>query len=106
MQGCHARFGRMLSPGALRPHPRFALQAKITAFAVDCIPRITRSQVYDVLSSMANIAGYKAVVEAANSFGRYFKQTITAAGKVRECLPCVFAATEVSLRAHRSWLGG
>lgn len=45
---------------------------KMTAFAMDCVPRISRAQVFDALSSMANIAGYKAVVEAANNFGRFF----------------------------------
>ena len=54
----------------------------VTAFAVDQIPRISRAQVFDALSSMANIAGYKAVVEAANQFGRFFTGQITAAGKV------------------------
>ena len=39
---------------------------------MDCIPRISRAQVFDALSSMANIAGYRAVVEAANQFGRFF----------------------------------
>ncbi|XP_069689607.1 NAD(P) transhydrogenase, mitochondrial-like [Periplaneta americana] len=55
---------------------------KITAFGMDCIPRISRAQVFDALSSMANIAGYRAVVEAANHFGRFFAGQITAAGKV------------------------
>lgn len=55
---------------------------KINAFAMDCIPRITRAQVFDALSSMANIAGYRAVVEAANHFPRFFSGQITAAGKV------------------------
>jgi NAD(P) transhydrogenase len=55
---------------------------KITAFGVDCIPRISRAQTYDALSSMANISGYKAVIEAANLFGRFFTGQITAAGKV------------------------
>ena len=57
-------------------------QQKVTAFAVDQIPRISRAQVFDALSSMANISGYKAVVEAANQFGRFFTGQITAAGKV------------------------
>lgn len=52
-----------------------------TVFAMDCVPRISRAQVFDALSSMANIAGYKAVIEAANSFGRFFTGQITAAGK-------------------------
>ncbi|KAI1695214.1 NAD(P) transhydrogenase subunit alpha [Ditylenchus destructor] len=55
---------------------------KLTVFAMDCIPRISRAQVFDALSSMANIAGYRAVVEAANNFGRFFPGQITAAGKV------------------------
>merc|ERR1711976_878727 len=54
----------------------------MTVFAIDCVPRISRAQVFDALSSMANIAGYKAVLEAANNFGRFFTGQITAAGKV------------------------
>lgn len=49
---------------------------------MDQIPRISRAQVYDALSSMANISGYKAVVEAANEFGRFFTGQITAAGRL------------------------
>ena len=44
----------------------------MTLFAMDCVPRISRAQVFDALSSMANIAGYKAVIESANNFGRFF----------------------------------
>jgi NAD(P) transhydrogenase subunit alpha len=54
----------------------------ITVLAMDAVPRISRAQSMDVLSSMANIAGYRAVVEAANVFGRFFTGQITAAGKV------------------------
>jgi len=54
----------------------------VTSFAVDQIPRISRAQVFDALSSMANISGYKAVIESANQFGRFFTGQITAAGKV------------------------
>ena len=57
-------------------------EQNVTAFAMDCVPRISRAQVFDALSSMANIAGYKAVVEAANNFGRFFTGQITAAGKI------------------------
>ena len=46
--------------------------AKLTTFAMDKVPRISRAQVFDALSSMANISGYKAVIEAANNFGRFF----------------------------------
>ena len=44
---------------------------KITAFGMDCVPRISRAQVFDALSSMGNISGYRAVVEASNHFGRW-----------------------------------
>ncbi|XP_021950166.1 NAD(P) transhydrogenase, mitochondrial [Folsomia candida] len=54
----------------------------MTVFGMDCIPRISRAQVFDALSSMANIAGYRAVIEASNHFGRFFTGQITAAGKV------------------------
>jgi NAD/NADP transhydrogenase alpha subunit len=49
---------------------------------MDMVPRISRAQVYDALSSMANISGYKAVIEAANTFGRFFAGQMTAAGKI------------------------
>jgi NAD/NADP transhydrogenase alpha subunit len=56
---------------------------KATAFAMDCIPRtLSRGQTYDALSSQANIAGYRAVLEASNEFGRFFAGQMTAAGKV------------------------
>jgi len=51
------------------------VKRKVTAFGMDCVPRISRAQVFDALSSMANIAGYKAVVLAANHFGRFFTGT-------------------------------
>jgi NAD(P) transhydrogenase len=54
----------------------------LTSFAMDQVPRITRAQTYDALSSMANIAGYKAVIEAAENFGRFFTGQMTAAGRL------------------------
>ncbi|CAJ1070797.1 NAD(P) transhydrogenase%2C mitochondrial-like [Xyrichtys novacula] len=57
-------------------------QKKATVLAMDQVPRVTIAQGYDALSSMANIAGYKSVVLAANNFGRFFTGQITAAGKV------------------------
>lgn len=57
-------------------------QKNITSFAMDQVPRITRAQTYDALSSMANIAGYKAVIEAAENFGRFFTGQMTAAGRL------------------------
>ncbi|KAM4708669.1 NAD(P) transhydrogenase, mitochondrial [Discoglossus pictus] len=57
-------------------------EKQTTVLAMDQVPRVTIAQGYDALSSMANIAGYKAVVMAANNFGRFFTGQITAAGKV------------------------
>ncbi len=54
----------------------------VTVLALDNVPRISRAQKLDALSSMANIGGYRAVIEAANNFGRFFTGQITAAGKV------------------------
>ncbi|GAB2540736.1 Re/Si-specific NAD(P)(+) transhydrogenase subunit alpha [Brachybacterium huguangmaarense] len=54
----------------------------VTALAMDMVPRISRAQSLDALSSMANISGYRAVIEAANRFGRFFTGQVTAAGKV------------------------
>ena len=55
---------------------------KINVLAMDSVPRISRAQKLDALSSMANIGGYRAVIEAAHAFGRFFTGSITAAGKV------------------------
>jgi len=58
-------------------------EAKTTSFGLDCIPRtISRAQSFDALSSQANLAGYRAVVESANQFGRLFGGQITAAGRI------------------------
>ncbi|MBS1905826.1 MAG: NAD(P)(+) transhydrogenase (Re/Si-specific) subunit alpha, partial [Actinobacteria bacterium] len=73
-----ATFIALLSP-ALRPDLVESLaQRGITALALDAVPRISRAQSMDVLSSMANIAGYRAVVEAAHEFGRFFTGQVTA----------------------------
>ncbi|SFT52185.1 NAD(P) transhydrogenase subunit alpha [Geodermatophilus amargosae] len=72
----------LLAP-ALSPDLVQALAARgVTALAMDAVPRISRAQSLDVLSSMANIAGYRAIVEAAHAFGRFFTGQVTAAGKV------------------------
>ncbi|MCB1812683.1 MAG: NAD(P)(+) transhydrogenase (Re/Si-specific) subunit alpha, partial [Candidatus Competibacteraceae bacterium] len=57
-------------------------ERQVTALAMDAVPRISRAQKLDALSSMANIAGYRAIIEAAQHFGRFFTGQITAAGKV------------------------
>ena len=68
---------------ALNPDLVSALAARgVTAMAMDAVPRISRAQALDVLSSMANIAGYRAVLEAAHNFGSFFTGQVTAAGKV------------------------
>jgi H+-translocating NAD(P) transhydrogenase subunit alpha len=72
----------MLSPG-LRPELVDDLaRRQLSALAMDAVPRISRAQSLDVLSAMGNIAGYRAVVEAAHVFGRFFTGQVTAAGKV------------------------
>jgi NAD(P) transhydrogenase subunit alpha len=74
-------------------------QRKATVLAMDMIPRITRAQKLDALSSMANIAGYRAVIEAANQFGRFFTGQITAAGKVPPAKVLVIGAGVAGLAA-------
>ncbi|WP_417513711.1 Re/Si-specific NAD(P)(+) transhydrogenase subunit alpha [Minwuia sp.] len=67
--------------------------------AMDMVPRISRAQKLDALSSMANIAGYRAVIEAANHFGRFFTGQITAAGKVQPAKVMVIGAGVAGLSA-------
>ncbi|MEZ6096709.1 MAG: Re/Si-specific NAD(P)(+) transhydrogenase subunit alpha [Pirellulaceae bacterium] len=71
----------------------------ITCLAMDCVPRISRAQKLDALSSMANIAGYRAIVEAANAFGSFFTGQITAAGKVPPAKVLVIGAGVAGLSA-------
>ena len=71
----------------------------ITALSMDAVPRISRAQSLDVLSSMANIAGYRAVVEAAHAFGRFFTGQVTAAGKVPPAKVLVAGAGVAGLAA-------
>jgi H+-translocating NAD(P) transhydrogenase subunit alpha len=72
---------------------------KLTVIAVDSVPRISRAQKLDALSSMANIAGYRAVIEAAHHFGRFFTGQITAAGKVPPAKVFVIGAGVAGLAA-------
>ncbi|MFT5135220.1 MAG: NAD(P) transhydrogenase subunit alpha [Arenicella sp.] len=74
-------------------------KAKINVIAMDSVPRISRSQKMDALSSMANIAGYRAIVEAANQFGRFFTGQVTAAGKVPPAKVMVIGAGVAGLAA-------
>ncbi|WP_299837037.1 Re/Si-specific NAD(P)(+) transhydrogenase subunit alpha [uncultured Jannaschia sp.] len=70
-----------------------------TAIAMDMVPRISRAQKMDALSSMANIAGYRAVIEAGNNFGRFFTGQVTAAGKVPPAKVLVIGAGVAGLAA-------
>lgn len=89
----------LLSP-TLRPDLVDALAARpVTALALDAVPRISRAQSMDVLSSMANIAGYRAVIEAAHEFGRFFTGQVTAAGKVPPAKVLVAGAGVAGLAA-------
>jgi len=72
---------------------------KGTVLAMDSVPRISRAQKLDALSSMANIAGYRAVVEAAQHFGRFFTGQITAAGKIPPAKVMVIGAGVAGLSA-------
>lgn len=72
---------------------------KISVMAMDSIPRISRAQKMDALSSMANIAGYRAIVEAAQHFGRFFTGQITAAGKIPPAKVLVIGAGVAGLSA-------
>lgn len=94
-----AIFVGVLSP-ALKPELLEALSKQgVTALAMDAVPRISRAQSMDVLSSMANIAGYRAVIEAAHEFGRFFTGQVTAAGKVAPAKVLVAGAGVAGLAA-------
>ncbi len=71
----------------------------VNAIAMDMVPRISRAQKMDALSSMANIAGYRAVIEASNNFGRFFTGQITAAGKVPPAKVLIVGAGVAGLAA-------
>ncbi len=74
-------------------------EAGIAAFAMELIPRITRAQTMDVLSSQANLAGYKAVLDAAGEFGRAFPMMMTAAGTIKAARVLVMGAGVAGLQA-------
>ena len=91
---------------AQNPELMQALAAKkATVLAMDSVPRMSRAQKMDALSSMANIAGYRAVVEAAQHFGRFFTGQITAAGKVPPAKVFVIGAGVAGLAALGAAVG-
>lgn len=84
-----------LWPAQNQPLLQKLADKNISAIAMDAIPRISRAQKMDVLSSMANIAGYRAVIESAFYFGRFLNGQITAAGKVEPAKVLVIGAQEL-----------
>lgn len=89
--------------GMLEPFDRAGLErmaaAGLSAFALEAAPRTTRAQSMDVLSSQANIAGYKAVMIAANVYGRFFPMLMTAAGTVKAARVVILGAGVAGLQA-------
>ncbi len=89
--------------GLLSPHHKEGIDALaqhgVTAFAMEKLPRISRAQNMDVLSSQANIAGYKAVIMAANVYQRFFPMLMTAAGTVKAARVLILGAGVAGLQA-------
>ena len=89
----------LLSPLQQKDQVAAYAKAGVTAFAMELVPRITRAQTMDVLSSQANLAGYKAVLEAAAVFGRAFPMMMTAAGTIAPARALVMGAGVAGLQA-------
>jgi NAD(P) transhydrogenase subunit alpha len=87
--------------GLLSPHlgVESLAQAGVTGFAMELLPRISRAQAMDVLSSQGNIAGYKAVILAANEYGRFMPMLMTAAGTVKAARVLILGAGVAGLQA-------
>ena len=89
----------MFYPGQNEAQLEIAKKTGANVIAMDMVPRISRAQKMDALSSMANIAGYRAVIEAGNNFGRFFTGQVTAAGKVPPAKLLVVGAGVAGLAA-------
>ncbi|HSG36005.1 MAG TPA: Re/Si-specific NAD(P)(+) transhydrogenase subunit alpha [Paracoccaceae bacterium] len=87
------------NPGANKELMELAASKGANVIAMEMVPRISRAQKMDALSSMANIAGYRAVIEAGNNFGRFFTGQVTAAGKVPPAKVLVVGAGVAGLAA-------
>jgi NAD(P) transhydrogenase subunit alpha len=90
--------------GILQPYEKQTLlkdynKHKVTSFALELIPRITRAQAMDVLSSQSNLAGYRAVIEASSSFPRAFPMMMTAAGTIAPARVLILGAGVAGLQA-------
>lgn len=88
-----------LYPAQNEPLVQLLAARKVTVLAMDQVPRISRAQKMDALSSMANISGYRAVIEAANRFGSFFTGQFTAAGKVAPAKVLIIGAGVAGLAA-------
>ena len=89
----------ILSPYAARDQLASYAGAKVDAFAMEFMPRITRAQSMDVLSSQSNLAGYRAVLDAAAEFGRAFPMMMTAAGTVPPARALIMGVGVAGLQA-------
>ncbi len=89
----------LLAPTQNKADVEAYAKAGVSAFALELVPRITRAQTMDVLSSQANLAGYKAVVDAAGEFGRAFPMMMTAAGTIKAARVLVMGAGVAGLQA-------
>lgn len=99
MLGAHQALISFIWPAQNKALVDHLSNRQATVLAMDAVPRISRAQKMDALSSMANIAGYRAVIEAANQFGRFFTGQITAAGKVPPAKVLVIGAGVAGLAA-------
>lgn len=89
----------LLAPATEKELPGQLAQAGVTAFAMEYLPRISRAQAMDVLSSQANLAGYKAVIDAASWFGRAFPMMMTAAGTIAPARVLIMGVGVAGLQA-------
>jgi NAD(P) transhydrogenase subunit alpha len=89
----------LLAPASEKELPAKLAEAGVTAFAMEFLPRISRAQAMDVLSSQANLAGYKAVIDAAAQFGRAFPMMMTAAGTIAPARVLIMGVGVAGLQA-------
>lgn len=89
----------VFNPLADKEIVNYLLQKSLTTFSMDMVPRTTRAQAMDILSSMATVAGYKAVLEAANTLPRFFPMFMTAAGTIKPSKILILGAGVAGLQA-------
>jgi H+-translocating NAD(P) transhydrogenase subunit alpha len=92
-------FISFISPAQNPDLMKLLSEKKVNVLAMDCVPRMSRAQKMDALSSMANIAGYRAIIEAAEHFGGFFTGQVTAAGKIPPAKVMVIGAGVAGLSA-------